>query len=267
MKLSATITALLLVGVAVGAHASSRARDDDDHGRVSAKACELVCATSTRLVSREPIVDLLETRTCFGKRRTISCCSCFETGFRPAGDDDDFVSAVGVMPFPPPVPLSRGDDDINADTTEDSGPPLQPAFLQICIPTTPRLLDGEDVDFLHVVLGSLEEQINDEARSVHGFAGVNIVVYNTRPGAHPVFELNRRRFARHDFIAFRQNRQEWVDPSDFEPDNMHNPDGRPGGEVRHQTFDTINLLRDCRDAGGTTSGGFMVIVEVSHSVE
>ena len=91
------------------------------------------------------------------------------------------------------------------------------------------------------------------------------MVYNTRPGAHPVFEENRRRFAGHDFISFREIGREWVDPSDFEPDNMNNPNDLPGGEVRHQTFDYINLLTACV-AGGPAPGSaesFAIIIEVS----
>jgi len=90
------------------------------------------------------------------------------------------------------------------------------------------------------------------------------MVYNTRPGSHPVFEKNRDNFEGHDFISFKEISKTFVDPTDFEPDNMNNPKDIPGGEVRHQTFDYINMLSECA-AGGPSPDhdeSFVVILEV-----
>ncbi len=57
------------------------------------------------------------------------------------------------------------------------------------------------------------------------------MVFNTRPGKHPVFESNRVEFEGHKFITFKENNKEWVDPTDFEPNNMNNPKDIPGHEV------------------------------------
>ena len=90
------------------------------------------------------------------------------------------------------------------------------------------------------------------------------MVYNTRPGAHPVFEDNRRRFEGHDFISFAEIQEEWKDPTNFEPNNLHNPGNTPGHEVRRQTFDYINLFTECIKGGPAPdkAESFLVIIEV-----
>ena len=214
--------------------------------RISTELCETVCATSQRLVGTVNLTGKLRTRKCFGEDRMESCCICLEQGFKPKTSSD-------------------------SNRTNSGGSP-KPAFVHICIPTTPRILDGKDIDFLHIMLRSLEEQVLAQATSGQGFAGVghdcawvsigklwvkttvgqcafsletqllalpvewkvNLMVYNTRPGQHPVFEQNRDIFEGHDFISFKEIQKEWKDPTNFEPDNMNNPKDIPGGEVRHQ---------------------------------
>jgi hypothetical protein len=113
------------------------------------------------------------------------------------------------------------------------------------------------------MLQSLEEQVLEQAAKANDFAGVNLMIYNTRPGKHPVFEKNKELFRGHGFISFKELDAEWKDPSDFEPDNMNNPNDIPGAEVRRQTFDYINMLGECA-AGGISPDhpeSFVVILE------
>ena len=253
--------------------------------RISQDVCKTVCETSSRVVGKVDLHGKVSTRSCFGEERLNSCCLCMEQGFRLGGSG------------------ARG---------SSTGTP-NPAFLHICIPTTPRIMDGKDIDFLNIMLHSLEEQVEEQARKGQGFDGVrfvftwswdfwtyvslflqfhhhhhrcrrnhhqiilwhccylcvlnhqvNLMVYNTRPGQHPVFEKNQEIFAGHDYISFKEIEATWVDPTDFEPDNMNNPKDIPGGEVRRQTFDYINMLSTCAEGGPSSNHAesFVVILEV-----
>lgn len=117
--------------------------------RISTELCETVCATSQRLVGTVNLTGKLRTRNCFGEDHMESCCICLEQGFKPKTSSD-------------------------SNRTTNSGGSPKPAFLHICIPTTPRILDGKDIDFLHIMLRSLEEQVLAQAASGQGFSGVSL---------------------------------------------------------------------------------------------
>ena len=185
---------------------------------ISNQVCEEVCKVSQRVVGKVILAGKVETRFCNGQEHLAHCCKCIEQGF--ALVDDGGLFATQQL------------------TKRELKPGPRPAFLHICIPTTPRVLEGHPVDFLGIVLEALVEQVHEQAHSVLGFAGVNILVYNTRPGEHAAFETLRERFAKHDFIVFRENTAIFHDPTNFEPDNLNNPRNIPGSEVRRQVRPT-----------------------------
>jgi hypothetical protein len=91
------------------------------------------------------------------------------------------------------------------------------------------------------------------------------MVYNTRSNEHAAFNRSRARFGtRHPVFTFRENRHAFRDPSDFEPDNLHNTKNLPGGQVRRQTFDYAHMLRECAWGGASPDHpeSFVLIIEV-----
>ena len=110
---------------------------------ISDSACAAACAASERARGRVDFwsagggddgrAPVPPVRFCAGSLRLEACCRCIDEGFHDTG--------------------------------------ARNAFLHVCVPTTPRVLHGKDVDFLHIVLSSLEEQIRDQASS-GVFAGV-----------------------------------------------------------------------------------------------
>ena len=90
------------------------------------------------------------------------------------------------------------------------------------------------------------------------------MVYNTRPGQHVAFETARAKFESQPFFAFRENHHAWVDPTDYEPDNMNNILSIPGSEVRRQTFDYVNMLKECVWGGPSEqyNDSFVFVLEV-----
>ncbi|KFM29335.1 Alpha-1,3-mannosyl-glycoprotein 4-beta-N-acetylglucosaminyltransferase C [Auxenochlorella protothecoides] len=83
---------------------------------------------------------------------------------------------------------------------------------------------------------------------------VSVLVMNNAPGEHAEFEELRRRAAtgtdrfslkaRH-YVTWLNNPGLVADPTPdaADPDDLHNPDDRPGRQVRKQTCDLIALLR------------------------
>ncbi len=117
--------------------------------KISDPVCLTVCDTSKRLMAHPEVAAKVHTRECGGGvRRMASCCACLDQGF----DHDKAVA--------------------RRDHYAGDGAAPQPAFIHLCIPTTPRLLEGKDVDFLNVMLKSLEEQVLDQHATGHDFAGV-----------------------------------------------------------------------------------------------
>ena len=116
-------------------------------------------------------------------------------------------------------------------------------FMTMCMPSTPR---GEGIEYLPKIVDAIVAQMREVAALVD--AQLKLVVMNTRPGQHPVFEAAKLKFASTAGVAFLDMPlagQSWVDPSKFEPNNMNNPKQLPGGEVRHQTHDLAQLLEVC----------------------
>jgi len=132
--------------------------------KISDEVCQKVCETSEKVVGKIDLSGALQTRNCFGADRLKSCCMCLEQGYQ-------WPSANGR--------IGRG------NRTNSGGSP-QPAFMHVCIPTTPRILDGKDIDFLHIMLKSLEEQVLEQADSGQGFGGVRFHISAVFQQAVPV---------------------------------------------------------------------------------
>ena len=172
--MSATASRLaLLLALAVAVFVVPLANGSNGANLVglSNKACKLVCDTSDRLMQNTMIVDKIATRTCDGQKRTPSCCSCLELGYHD-GDGDagvgDAILPSGSLRGGIDAVVHNGDSDGAA--TDNKTP--KPAFLHVCIPTTSRVYNGKDVDFLNIVLQSFEEQVLDQMAGGQHFSGV-----------------------------------------------------------------------------------------------
>ena len=116
-------------------------------------------------------------------------------------------------------------------------------FMTMCMPSTPR---GPGIEYLPKIVEALVQQMRQVSVLVD--TQLKLVVMNTRPGQHAIFDAAKVRFAQTAGVVFEDMPladQGWVDPSKFEPNNMNNPKQLPGGEVRHQTHDLQALLSVC----------------------
>lgn len=83
------------------------------------------------------------------------------------------------------------------------------------------------------------------------FSWLHTLVLNVHPHQHhPEFNRAKALFANDSFFSFNHSSLPVVDPwygHVQEPDNLHNPEGVPGHEVRQQTCDLIASLLDARE--------------------
>ncbi|KAL6771926.1 hypothetical protein ACKKBG_A28325 [Auxenochlorella protothecoides x Auxenochlorella symbiontica] len=127
----------------------------------------------------------------------------------------------------------------------------RPPWLTIGIPTVPRRQTG--TKYLQRTLETLLDELPGGEEDLWRNE-VSVLVMNNAPGEHAEFEELRRRAAtgtdrfslkaRH-YVTWLNNPGLVADPTPdaADPDDLHNPDDRPGRQVRKQTCDLIALLR------------------------
>ena len=137
-------------------------------------------------------------------------------------------------------------------------------WLTVGIPTAPR---NRDVDYLTETLETLLAELpTDSSHALYG--KILVIVMNTKPDRHEVFDRVRRRFeGKGDdergrpqaiystrerklmatakvHLRFVDNPGTYTDPTPHkpDPDDLHNPENIPGHAVRQQTADLATLI-------------------------
>mmetsp|Transcript_8610 Transcript_8610/g.25858 ORF Transcript_8610/g.25858 Transcript_8610/m.25858 type:complete len:641 (+) Transcript_8610:373-2295(+) len=181
---------------------------------------------------------------------------------------------AGVNPLPitesVTAQLARGKAVAVAAAAGDAGgeqEPLplpkagRPAWLVVGVPSAPRQRDGKDVDYLGPTLESLLAELPDDPIDPL-YGRVRVIVMDTAPGRnHAVRQLRSRIRARREGDGFAAKAAVYLEvidnPGDLkdptpgapDPDDLHNPDDRPGKGVRQQTLDLITLMGLARGRG------------------
>jgi hypothetical protein len=121
---------------------------------------------SVQVVGKVDLGSRVTTEECGGKVQLKSCCTCMSQGW--GGGGTGLSSAVSSQQQGQQQQGQQQGQKLRHEQQEQGqqGHPQtspKPAFLHVCIPTTPRVLDGQDIDFLHIMLQSLDEQVLDQA--------------------------------------------------------------------------------------------------------
>ena len=150
-------------------------------------------------------------------------------------------------------------------------------WLVVGVPTAPR---AGDADYLTETLETLLDELPDETETdgTHHplFRRVRVVVMNTKPGRHEVFDKVRARFEKgsateDEFAAKAAAYLQFVDspgtygdptPNKPDPNDLHNPGNIPGHAVRQQTADLATLLDvAASDTGPAASASYFMFME------
>lgn len=121
--------------------------------------------------------------------------------------------------------------------------------------------NAPDPGYLSTVLSALRRELDYTAQPKGlrprdmaprpRFSWLRALVLNVHPHQyHPQFDRARARFGNDSFFAFNDSSRPIVDPWYGwieEPDNLHNPKGFPGHEVRQQNCDLVAALLDARE--------------------
>ena len=163
----------------------------------------------------------------------------------------------------------RGDDGETAHPRPQSQSQSQtvqnggsPPWLTIGIPTAPR---NQDVDYLSVTLQTLLAELPDNP-SDKLFGKIRVIVMNTKPGRHDVYDDVRRKYQGEGsrmaktYLNFVDHPGTYGDPTPNkpDPDDLHNPGNVPGHAVRQQTADLATLIHLSTSSfsdGGVVVGG------------
>jgi hypothetical protein len=136
-------------------------------------------------------------------------------------------------------------DKIVRRTHIESNKQQHKKLIQICIPSVPRKnFNSSPPLYLDIVLSSLIKEIE----SVRSFFNVGIyVMFTGNASTIAGFRKLQENFKMHqEWVEFDQIDQGFEDPlRGWEPNNMNNPENKPGFAVRKQNWDYVNLLRKC----------------------